>query len=116
MPHACTLELEWFVKATEKNTWIFLFKRYRGYGVGFIAIFPSSYTHGQDELGERYWSPVRRRQTERHKPALVRQRAAWTDGVLTLGYQDAMHLIPLREKGMDRLLALEQARRYAGCT
>lgn len=30
---------------------------------------------------ERLCFPVRRRQKERHRPALVRQRAAWTDGV-----------------------------------
>ncbi|KAL7783530.1 hypothetical protein V8C43DRAFT_176549 [Trichoderma afarasin] len=30
---------------------------------------------------ERLCFPVRRRHKERHRPALVRQRAAWTDGV-----------------------------------
>lgn len=69
-----------------------------------------SYTLEKD--AERLCLPVRRRHKERHRPTLVRQRAASLDGRClelrkrALGYVDAMHSSPPVERRGE-------ARRYA---
>lgn len=79
IPGQCLLKMNLFTRERRKNMICYI-SCDTGDTAYAVTLRFAFYTLERD--AERLCFPVRRRQKERHRPALVRQRAAWTDGVL----------------------------------
>lgn len=108
IPGQCLLKTNLFTRERRRNMvdYISCDTGDTAYAVTLRFVF---YTLEED--AERLCFPVRRRQKERHRPALVRQRSSLDGRCLelrkrALGYVDAMHSSPPVERRGE-------ARRYA---